>query len=401
VLGEVRLLRSTLFWHGRIRPQLSDVVRSAVQHRWLLVAILGAVAAVPFHAETPLNLEAFAVHGGQIVHGSFSQVYADPWNQSGPLQLLLCYAMFAGMPNALGAVGVHMLGNVGVILLLRSGFRRLRQFERLPQLPTIELGLGITTVVWLAPVRLWHAHPAELVIPVLWLAAGLAAYRGRWVATGGLLGLAAGWEPWAMLALPMLLALSDPRKVLRSSAVCLAVILCIYLPFVVSGNFQLFDHVWPVVQGTPLNHLFPKLTEVTWQVRVLQAAASTGACTLAVLTLRRSIAVVWMAPLAAVLVRFVFDPYIIDYYWIAVTVLTFAGICLLSKRSTKPQIASLIALATLSFWTDGRLTAEVSTGILLLIVAVASALRGRTPIAPTFADADSGIESLSPEASRC
>ena len=110
VLGEVRLIRPTLLWHGRIRPQLADLARSAVQHRWLLVVILAAVAAVPFHAEAPLNMKAFAFHGSQIVHGNFADVYADPWNQSGPLQLLLCYVMFAAMPNALGAVGVHMVG---------------------------------------------------------------------------------------------------------------------------------------------------------------------------------------------------------------------------------------------------------------------------------------------------
>jgi hypothetical protein len=400
VLGEVRLIRPTLLWHGRIRPQLADVARSAVRHRWLFVVILAAVAAVPFHAEAPLNLKAFAFHGSQIVHGNFADVYADPWNQSGPLQLLLCYVMFAAMPNALGAVGVHMVGNIAVILLLRGGSRGLRLLDELPPIPTVELGLGITAVVWLAPVRMWHAHPAELVIPVLWLAAGAAAYRGSWLAAGGLFGLAAGWEPWAMLAVPMLLILRDPRKVLRSAAVCLALIVCSYLPFAASGSFHLFDHVWPVVQGTPLNHLFPKLTEVTWQVRVLQAAASTGACTLVVLLLRRTIAVVSLAPLAAVLVRFVFDPYIIDYYWVAVTVLTFAGICVLSKRSTQLQIVSLIALAGLSFWTDGRLTAEVSIGILLLIVAVAAARRGAASITPT-ANTRAGIESVSQEASRC
>ena len=67
------------------------------------------------------------------------------------------YGQYLSALAAVGAVGVHMLGNVGVILLLRSGFRRLRQFERLPQVPAIELGLAIMAVVWLAPVRLWQA----------------------------------------------------------------------------------------------------------------------------------------------------------------------------------------------------------------------------------------------------
>jgi hypothetical protein len=398
VIGEDRSRRPGRPSHGRIFQSLSGVASLIVERRWVFLAVLAALEAVPFHAKTPVDLAEFAAYGSHLWHGDFSQVYANPWNQSGPLQLLFCYVLFAAMPNAWAAAAVHVLGNVGVLLLLRRGCRALRPLENLPPSATVELALGGAAVVLLLPARLWHAHPAELAIPILWLAAAAAARRGRWVAAGALFGVATGWETWAILALPMLLLLKDPRAILRSSAVWLALALCLYLPFVVSGSFQLFHHVWPVVQGTPVNRLFPQIKDITWQLRALEAAASTTACALVVVILRRSTAVVWLAPLAAVLVRFVFDPYIIDYYWLAVTALTFAGLCCVSKRSTRIQVVSLIALACLSFMTDGRLVADVSAAILLLIMAVAAGRTTRLPTAEMIAIDDARGDASSTEA---
>lgn len=351
---------------------------SVVRRRWPVLCGLAVVVGVMTRASMPDDSQSFARFGQLLLTGHWSAVYATAWNESGPLQLVFCSLLRAACATTVTSILVHAAGNLGLLALLRHALRRLRADARIPASPVAELGVGLAVVLWIMPDRLWQAHPAQLVIPLLWVAAGLAARRGNGCAAAVALGVAGGWETWSVLALPMLLLLGQRRTVLRAAVLALTVSVAWYVPFALTGHFQLFGHVWKILPDTPLHSLFPTITNVTWWLRLLQGAATTTVCAVVVSIMRRTPHVVTVAPLAAMLIRFVFDPYVLDYYWLSVSLLAVITWCVTDRRSRPVELVALAALAYLPYLTDLSVREHVVASLAALALAViSSAAQGR------------------------
>jgi len=356
--------------------QLSTLARwqqPLLRCRWAAILAIAAADAWATRNDSPADLAQFAQLGNEVVTGHPAAVYATAWNQAGPLQLLGSRVLMIGGGQGRPALAAIVVVNLAIVLLLRAAFRA----RPGPPRPAVELLAGALTVLWLAPGGLWDAHPVEIVIPMLWLVAGAWLQRGRLVAAGVLLGLAAAIAPWAILAVPMTLLTGNPKRAARPALVAVAVAVLAYLPFALSGHFQLFDHIWPVGSHSLVHLLLPHLIRFSWFLRLLQAGLAAGACG-AIAYRRRGLAdVAWVAPLSAVVVRIATDPVARDYYWLPAGVLVIGGLATAAAGSrTRAQLAGIAVLAYLTYG------ALVSTSIALVacvgcLIGVALILTGK------------------------
>jgi hypothetical protein len=195
------------------------------------------------------------------------------------------------------------------------------------------------------------AHPAEFVIPLLWVVAALLARGGRPLAAGLVLGLSCGWELWGVLGAPVLLLAPriDVRTVIRTGLGVLAGAVLPYLPFVLLGPFRMFDFHWPIFRTSLLTVLFPGMTSFSWPIRLVQGVLSLGAGVAVAALLRRRMDAVWLAPLAACIVRFCFDPIQEPYYPLPAVILTTIGLMLGLARRNLFQAAGCLVLYLILF----------------------------------------------------
>src|SRR5207302_4710715 len=104
------------------------------------------------------------------------------------------------------------------------------------------LGLGLVRGTFL------DGHPAELVVPLVWVLAGRRAQRGQAIRAGLLVGLSAGLEVWGLLGLPVLL-LARPRRALGGSVAAAAAAATLFAPFLIFGRFEMLSYRWQISDG--------------------------------------------------------------------------------------------------------------------------------------------------------
>src|SRR6185437_17183794 len=100
------------------------------------------------------------------------------------------------------------------------------------------LGLtGLAAVLSGLTVNAFEAgHPADAVLPLIWVVAAADARRGRVVRAAGLVGLGAGLETWSILGLAVLVLATRRRDALRGAVVGAFVAAALFVPFVVGGR---------------------------------------------------------------------------------------------------------------------------------------------------------------------
>lgn len=321
---------------------------------FVLVGVLvAAQAAFADRSALPMDLVLFAGAGASILTGDLAVVYRDDWMQGGPLEALaswlalplphqhhLAYqsdpqaAVWGGAVRAVVALLVVGALLSAVVLLRRQHGMPVRAR---PLLALLLLGVALR-LPWLS---VTGGHLAQVAVTGCWVLAAVAAARGRPVLAGVLVGAACGWEPWAVLGAPAVLL--DPRLSLRRpwtllppGAAAAGVALALYLPFVLSGPFAMFDHEWFLVRDTVVGMLLPKGTPFGWPLRVLQAAGTVLVASAVALALRGRSGTrrdgVWLVPLTAQLTRLLLDPLDLGYYWFPVLALGLLGIGLLPGR---------------------------------------------------------------------
>ena len=259
---------------------------------------------------------AFFVHTSEkLFSEDWMSVFADPNVQVGPLQLLLFrLGELAGVLALLVQVGVAALFWVAAGRLLTG------------RNPWIRFGVCLAAVaIGLTYGAYQDGHPAQVVVPLLWVLAACDAREGRVLRAGVLVGLSAGFETWGVLgAVVFVLA---PR--IQSGAVGLATQACVsaalFLPFVAAGEFRMFDYRWRVNGDTLLSLVVEPGTDFTWSMRLMQGIAALAAGGVVALVFRRSVHAVWLAPLAVVAVRLILDPVRYPWYWLAVQTLALLG----------------------------------------------------------------------------
>ena len=126
---------------------------------------------------------------------------------------------------------------------------------------------GFTTHVFDA------GHPANGLLPLLWIVAAVEARRGRALRAALVVGLSAGFETWGILGLAVLALAPSLRNRGAGRPCCRRVAALLYLPFVASGHFAMERYDWQIAPDSLLGHVFAPGTAFGWPLRLVQGAA--------------------------------------------------------------------------------------------------------------------------------
>ena len=229
-----------------------------------------------------------------------------PILQVGPPSLLLARLLVItpGDGAYAAAALIMLLGYVAVICLDRT-FMGVNEGQRLRLL----IGGAAVIGVWGSIEHFGHLDDALALACVA--AACLAVRRQSAVVAGLLLGLAAASKPWAVVLLPMVLALAGRRRRATAMLASLAVVGLCWLPFVLADTrtFYVGNESIEFHQASPLAALGFQASHHPAVIRLVQFALGAAACAAAVLRGRW-----YVAPLAAFAVRLAIDPLAYPYY---------------------------------------------------------------------------------------
>jgi len=258
----------------------------------------------------------FFVHASEkLFSADLANLFANPDVQIGPLQLLLF---------RLGDVAgvLPLLVQVGVAALLWFVVGRLLTGRD----PRAQLMVGLAAVaLGLTYGAYQDGHPAQVLVPLVWVLAGLEARKGRTLWAGALVGLSAGFELWGLLGAVIFVVAPRVRPALAGLVTEAVVAAGLFLPFVIAGEFHMFDYRWQVNGDTLLSLIVEPGTRFTWAMRVLQGTLALGAGVGLAWPLRRTLHAVWLAPLGTVAVRLALDPVRYPWYWLALETLALLG----------------------------------------------------------------------------
>jgi hypothetical protein len=264
----------------------------------------------------------------QLLDGHLGAVYSTPWNQAGPLELLWVSASTAGGSSCPEAQRTVAAGIIASLLLVAASLAFIRSVLP-PALSTqtaarFELLVGVLAVDFITPLTLKWGHPADVAIPALWVLAHAAASRRRAGTAGLLIGLACGWETWAVLGVPLLLS-GGWRTALKAAVPAAITGAAWYAPFVLSGHFAMSHMVWEIAPTGPLGEVTGMATEpFSW--RVIQAVVVLSVGVAAVRLSQRRRLSGWFPALAIGATRVLTDPVLTSYYELIVAIPAVLGL---------------------------------------------------------------------------
>ena len=292
---------------------MRDALRSPLARVWLPVLAAAGVVATLDRRSDAGDLLYFVHQGERLLSARWTDTFADPTLQSGPLQLLLtgtarstevlAYVVELGV----AALLLFVLGRIGLSMRWRAA------------LGLAAVAVGLTHGAFV------DGHPADAVSPLIWVLAALEARRGRPLRAGALIGLSAGLELWGLLGVSVLLLAPRLREAVKGWAMQVAVVIALFAPFVLAGKFRMFDYEWRVAHGTALSLVVAPGTHFGWPLRLLQAGVGCALGAVLARRLRSSLHAVWLVPLSVALARIVLDPLAYGWYWLEVLALVLVG----------------------------------------------------------------------------
>jgi len=292
---------------------MRDFLRSPVARLWVPVLAPAAGLAYLDRGTDSGDLVYFVHKGQQLLSGGWADTFADPRLQSGPLQL----AFFGAVQN-LAALALLIQGGVAALLLYVLGRVGISDRARLA-IGLVAVGAGLNHIAFV------YGHPAEAIVPLLWVLAGVWAREGRVLSAGALVGLSAGFELWGALGVVVLLLAPSVTRGLAGASVQAAVVSAMLAPFALAGTLRMFDHEWRATSGTLVGLVVGPGAHFGWPLRLAQASLAIGAGAVVAFTLRRSVHALWLVPLSVVLARLLLDPVSFGWYWLEVEVLVLIG----------------------------------------------------------------------------
>ena len=260
--------------------------------------------------------------GRTLLSPHWSHAFADPSVQAGPLQL----ALFGSVGRS--PVALAVLLGVAAALLPMLAVRSLG-VERPPLVAAVGL-LAVATGFTITGYD--SGHPADSLLPLLWLLAAADARRGRLLRAGLVVGLSAGVETWGILGVAVLALAPRPREAIRAGAAAAATAAALFLPFVAAGHFEMTAYRWTVAAGSPLGLVLSPGTGFGWPLRLAQGALALAAGVAAARAARGSAHALWLVPLAVVAVRLLLDPLGSGYYYPGLEGPALCGAALLALR---------------------------------------------------------------------
>lgn len=292
---------------------MRDFLRSPIARVWVPVLGLTAGRAYLDRGTDPGDLIYFVHRGEQLLSGGWANTFSDPVLQSGPLQLVL----FGAVRNLTALAFVLELA-VAALLLFVLG--KLQVGDRIRLLVgVLAVAAGLTQGAFV------DGHPAEAIVPLLWILAGLSAREDRVFNAGVLIGLSAGLELWGVLGAPLLLLAPRLKRAFAGGVAEAGVVVVMLAPFALAGSFRMFEHEWRVATGTLLGLVVQPGTHFGWPLRLLQSALALGAGAAIATGLRRSAHALWLAPLGVVIIRLVLDPLAFGWYFLEAEALVLVG----------------------------------------------------------------------------
>jgi hypothetical protein len=299
---------------------MKDFLRSPLARVWVPVLGLTAVRAWLDRGTDAGDLVYFVHRGEQLLSGGWTNTFADPMLQSGPLQL----AVFGVVRNLTLLAFLLELAVAGLLLYVLG---RLGISNRLSLVVgVLAVAAGLTQGAFI------DGHPADALVPLLWVVAALWARDGRTEPAGALLGLSAGLELWGVLGVPVLLLAPRFRRAVFGGFVELGVIGVMLAPFALLGSFRMFEHEWRVATGTLLSLVVEPGSAFGWTARLLQSALALAAGAALAYVLRRSVHAVWVVPLGVVIARLALDPLSFGWYFLEVEALVLVGAALVLRE---------------------------------------------------------------------
>jgi hypothetical protein len=267
----------------------------------------------------------FVSAGRVLLSSHWDRAFSDPGIQVGPLQLLV-FGSIGRRPTALSIL-IGVTAALLVVLAAReTGVRRSRVLV-CAGLAAVATGLTASAID--------SGHPAEALLPLLWTLAGGEARRGRPLRAGAIVGLSAGIETWGVLGIAVLALAPSLRSFARATAVAAAAAGLQYLPFVLSGRFEMGAYHWFVSPQSLLSLVVPAGTPFGWGLRFAQGALALAAgITLARLAHRTRHAL-WLVPGVVVLARLLVDPLDSYYYFVAIEAPALVGLALVAARGLR------------------------------------------------------------------
>ena len=238
---------------------------------------------------------------------------------------------------------------------------------------TLIVGLAVMTV-WASMGGWGHIEDALAITGVLIASRMIPTGRG-WL-VGLLLGAAVASKPWAVVAVPLLLALPR-REALRGIVTFAVAAAALWLPFLIADSHTLdvANLRWPVADGSALHALgFSGLSPHWLRPVQLGLGAAAGA-----LVVRRAW---WAVPLAGFAVKLALDPSVWPYYGLPIVA---AAALIDTRRGRMPWwtltaiVVEYVAPAALpdALAGDVRLIAAIGTLAVLTVTAIPRLVRFR------------------------
>lgn len=371
----------TNFPRSDVREKFIGAVLVRLRLASLAVLALGpvvVVASFPLAASgdpLPGEYPVFGPAGADILLGNWGSVFDDPAVQAGPFQLILY-----GVPWLLdlSATGEWLLfySLVTAILALLLGFSVAVTLTLRPGWSPLSVTVGAIAVGLFAnfiPLAVFLGHPSQVVIPALWALAAVSARQNRFVLAAVVVGLSAGWEMWGVLGAPVIFLATSPRFA-KAALAGVATLVAIYGPFLVFGNFAMFELGWPVRSATAIGLLFPELEVFPWWMRLLQALLALTAGVVVARLTRHSPSSVWLVLVAIIGVRLVGDPLVSGYYWIAAAI-TAVGLVAMSVHDKNWLTAGLGSGLCVLAWLQPPQPVLVTLAFVAVTVAIVLQLK--------------------------
>jgi len=288
---------------------------------WVL-PVAAAAAIAPVARGNGGDTSTFVATGRTLLSAHWSRAFANPGIQVGPLQL----ALF-GTVGRSTLVLAAMLGAAAALLVLVAA--RASGVER----PGLLAGIGaVALVAGLTRAGFDSGHPADTLLPLLWIVAAAEARRGRTLRAGAVIGLGAGLETWSLLGVAVLVLAPSVRHAARAGAVAAGAALALFLPFVAAGHFEMGHYHWLVSSQSLVSLVVAPGTQVGWPLRLAQAAAAVTAGIGVARLARGSRHALWLVPAAVVLARLLLDPLDSGYYFVGVEGPALVGLALVAAH---------------------------------------------------------------------
>jgi hypothetical protein len=300
---------------------------------WTLPPLAAAVAVLHQGLVVDGDSHLFVDAGRTLLSAQWNRAFASPTVHAGPLQL----ALFGSVGRWHPALALVLATGTALLVVAAARAAGVKSSALLCGAGLLALVVGLTGMGV-------HGHPADVLLPLIWILAAGEARRGHAWRAALLIGLSAGLETWGILGVAVLALAPRKRDAVLGTCVAGATALALFAPFVLGGHFEMSSFHWYVSSPSPVSMLVPEGTPFSWSLRLVQAAFALSAGVAVVRLLRHSPHVVWAAPLAIIVVRLLLDPLLLSYYLAGPKVLILVGGALCAARWTRARAVRSEAL---------------------------------------------------------